>query len=408
MHLWNIARAGLFVLGLVMTSAATPQPAASTYNPLETFAPFDFGQAPTVYRTADGLPGPQFWQNRADYTIDARLDPATHSISGTAEIRYTNNSPNTLDVLWLNIEQNRYKPDSRGNSQRRRRSGRLYRRHGPGLGGGRAGQVRRAVQPLISDTRAQVRLPVPLPPKGMRRCRIAYHYTVPKDPWGGRTGWMESPNGEIYSIAQWYPRMAVYDDIRGWDPLPYLAQEFYLEYGDFDYSVTVPANISSPARASSQNPNAVLSAAQRARLAQARQSDKTVMIRSASEPFGSPSGTQDLAFRDEGQPRRRVRRFARVRLGRGAHSAAGRPHGAGAVGLSAGSQGVGPLDRIYEGCGRALLGQMVPLPVAGRDRTSPARPAAWNIPASCSTTSTRRPSRPSGSRRTRSATAGSR
>ena len=100
------------------------------------------------------------------------------------------------------------------------------------------------VQPLISDTRAQ-RHACPSPLAHGRHpqcCGIDYHYTVPKDPWGGRTGWMDSPHGPIYSIAQWYPRMAVYDDIRGWDPLPYLAQEFYLEYGDFDYSVTVPAN----------------------------------------------------------------------------------------------------------------------------------------------------------------------
>ena len=99
-----------------------------------------------------------------------------------------------------------------------------------------------ALQPLISDTRAQILLPSRSCTDAPALLRIDYHYTVPKDPWGGRTGWMDSPAGPIYSVAQWYPRMAVYDDIRGWDPLPYLAQEFYLEYGDFDYSVTVPAN----------------------------------------------------------------------------------------------------------------------------------------------------------------------
>jgi hypothetical protein len=107
---------------------------------------------------------------------------------------------------------------------------------------------------------------------------------------------MQTPNGPIYSIAQWYPRMAVYDDVRGWDPLPYLAQEFYLEYGDFDYSVTVPANWVVAGSGELANPAEVLSAQTRNRLLEARQSDKTVMIRSASEPFGSPAGTRTWHF----------------------------------------------------------------------------------------------------------------
>jgi hypothetical protein len=107
---------------------------------------------------------------------------------------------------------------------------------------------------------------------------------------------METANGPIYSIAQWYPRMAVYDDIRGWDTLPYLAQEFYLEYGDFDYSITVPANYLVAGSGELQNGAEVLSPEQRARLAKARASDKTVMIRSASEPFGSATGTRTWHF----------------------------------------------------------------------------------------------------------------
>jgi hypothetical protein len=153
------------------------------------------------------------------------------------------------------------------------------------------------VQPVISDTRAQLRLPAPLRPHGQAVVRVRYHYTVPKEPWGGRTGWMSSPNGEIYSIAQWYPRMAVYDDIRGWDTLPYLAQEFYLEYGDFDYSVTVPANYVVAGSGELQNAAEVLSPEQRTRLTKARSSDSTVMIRSASEPFGSRSVTRTWHFR---------------------------------------------------------------------------------------------------------------
>jgi hypothetical protein len=141
-----------------------------------------------------------------------------------------------------------------------------------------------------------VRLPIPLAHGATTVLDIDYHYTVPKEPWGGRTGWMDTANGPIYSIAQWYPRMAVYDDLRGWDPLPYLAQEFYLEYGDFDYSVTVPANwiVASPGEL--QNPNDMLTSSERSRLAEARRSDKTVMIRRWSEPAGPSTGTHTWHF----------------------------------------------------------------------------------------------------------------
>jgi hypothetical protein len=286
----------LAAVAFVLSAAAPMDSTPSRYNPLETFAPFDVGQAPNVYRSASGLPGPQYWQNRADYTIHARLDPATHVISGTVEIHYTNNSPDALDVLWLNLEHNRYKPDSRGNLSSGGPAG--------GYTGGmsldsvsvQVGKSSAPVQPLISDTRAQLRLPAPLASKGRAIVRIAYHYTVPQDPWGGRTGWMDSPGGPIYSVAQWYPRMAVYDDIRGWDPLPYLQQEFYLEYGDFDYSVTVPANWIVAGSGEIANADEVLSARERGRLAQARQSDKTVMIRAANEPFGRAGGTRTWRF----------------------------------------------------------------------------------------------------------------
>ena len=77
---------------------------------------------------------------------------------------------------------------------------------------------------------------------GSLALHIRYHFTIPGE-FGGRMAHGPSKHGEIYDLAQWYPRMAVYDDLRGWDTLPYLASEFYLEYGDFDYSVTVPADM---------------------------------------------------------------------------------------------------------------------------------------------------------------------
>ena len=122
-----------------------------------------------------------------------------------------------------------------------------------------------------------------MPPKGSAiKLHIKYHYRIP-GVWGGRTSWGMSKQGEIYDIAQWYPRMCVYDDLRGWDTLPYLGSEFYLEYGHFDYYLTVPSEMIVAASGELVNPKEVLTNTQLDRLDQARKSDKTVVIRSAAE-----------------------------------------------------------------------------------------------------------------------------
>lgn len=262
-------------------SSAWGAAGAQTYQPRETFAPFDMGQPVNGYRGANGVPGPACWQNRADYALHATLDTARKSITGTATITYTNNSPDTLEVLWLQLDQNLYTPGSRG-----RAAGGGSRPVGTtggmildSVGVGAAGK---AVVPLISDTRAQIRLPTPLAPHASTIVTIRYHYTIP-GAFGGRTSWGRSRDAEVYDIAQWYPRMAVYDDIRGWDTAPYLAQEFYLEYGTFDYRVTLPSDMIVAGSGDLVNPTEVLTRTQIARLAKARASDATVMIRAPSE-----------------------------------------------------------------------------------------------------------------------------
>src|SRR6185503_2663724 len=135
---------------------------------------------------------------------------------------------------------------------------------------------------LVSDTRMQIRLATPLKPHSALRIHLKYHYAIP-GVWGGRTSWGAAQHGEIYDIAQWYPRMCVYDDLRGWDTLPYIGSEFYLEYGHFDYSVTVPWNFLVAGTGELLNPTEVLTAKQIARLAEARHSDKTVLIRPPEE-----------------------------------------------------------------------------------------------------------------------------
>jgi hypothetical protein len=279
----------IFTLSLAATLAvllATPALAtdAGSFNTIETFAPYTATQPANAFRSASGKPGPLFWQNRADYKISATLEPTTRRLSGSEVISYTNHSPDALDVIWLQVEQNRYKKDARG-----------------AFGGASfpteftdgehirtvevedASGHRQNAKWLVSDTRMQVILPQPLKANdGTLKLHISWDYSVPGE-FGGRTDWNANRQGDIFEMGQWYPRVCVYDDLRGWDTQPFLNSEFYLEYGDFDYSITVPANMIVVGSGELLNPQDVLTKTQRERLDQARHSDATVMIRSATE-----------------------------------------------------------------------------------------------------------------------------
>jgi len=279
-------------------------PAVAQYDPQAAFAPFRMDQPVNVYRSANGLPGPQYWQNRADYTIHATLnpDPVAPSLSGDEIITYTNNSPDALQELWLHLDQNIYKAGSRsqfanGAAPRGTTDGMVLDKVEIEQGGKFV-----AADYLVSDTRMRIALPAPLTGRGARiRLHLVWHFAIPGD-WGGRMGWGKAEGGTFYDLAQWYPRMCVYDDIRGWDTAPYLAQEFYLEYGDFDYFVTVPTTMIVAGTGELVNPQDVLTAQQRERLAKARLSDTTTMIRTPDEvsnPASRPNrdGTLTWHFR---------------------------------------------------------------------------------------------------------------
>ena len=292
----NVARLCLAAVAFAGTLGAT----AANYDPRETFAPFTYPQPVNAYRSGSGMPGPLFWQNRADYDLAATLDPVKNTLSGKATIHYTNNSPDALDVLWLQLDENRFTADARGNFT----SGKTEKRHTDGyrIASVTVGQGDKPVQYVVSDTRMQVRLPEPVAAHGGKvTLTIAYSYDLPGD-FGGRTGFAPSKNGNIYEMAQWYPRMCVYDDLRGWDTAPYLNSEFYLEYGDFNYAITVPSNMIVAGSGELVNPEDVLTATQRERLAKARESDSTVMIRTPAEvtdPASRPKsgGTLTWKFR---------------------------------------------------------------------------------------------------------------
>ena len=267
------------------------EPAA--FDPRETFAPLTLPDPVNQYRSSNGAPGPAYWQNRADYELHADLEAAAKQLKATETITYTNNSPDLLPSLWLQLEQNTYRKDSRA---RVMGGGRGRRGAAPTAGPMpstegfvfdsveiEAGGKTTKAEPIVSDTRMQIRLPEPLKGHGGQlKIHIAYHYQIP-GVWGGRTSWGMSERGEIFDMAQWYPRMAVYDDLRGWDTLPYIGSEFYLEYGDFDYYVTAPSPYLIVGSGELVNPKDVLTQSQIDRLAEARNSDRTVYIRTAAE-----------------------------------------------------------------------------------------------------------------------------
>ncbi|MDB6042919.1 MAG: Peptidase rane alanine aminopeptidase [Gammaproteobacteria bacterium] len=271
------------LLAFVTLGLAGVAAPAAHYDPLQTFAPLTLPQPVNRYRSSNGAPGPDYWQNRADYELHAKLDTALKQLSATEVITYTNHSPDTLTSLWIQLDQNTYRADARAataDEDRRKEftDGLILDDVAIEL----QGRTTKADY-LVSDTRMQIRLAQPLRPAGGKiRVHIRYHYTIP-GLFGGRTSWTTTKNGEIYDIAQWYPRMAVYDDLHGWDTLPYLAQEFYLEYGSFDYFVTVPWDMLVAGSGALQNPEVVLTPTQRKRLELARASDATVSIRTAAE-----------------------------------------------------------------------------------------------------------------------------
>jgi len=282
-----LAFAGMGAASAAVSAAGAAAPAqqatAGRYDPLQTFAPLSLPEPVSRYRSSNGAPGPDYWQNRADYEIHATLDTTRKQLSATAIITYTNRSPDILPSLWVQLDQNTYRTDARSvaaDEEVRREFTSGYSLDEVGVE--TQGRITKADY-VVSDTRMQIRLPQPLRAAGGQiRVRIRYHYTIP-GLFGGRTSWATTKNGEIYDVAQWYPRMAVYDDLHGWDTLPYMAQEFYLEYGSFDYFVTVPWDMLVAGSGALQNPEEVLTAAERARLAQARSSDATVVIRSEAE-----------------------------------------------------------------------------------------------------------------------------
>ena len=301
---------GLCLLSLTASAQTPPASTPSTrYDPLTLFNPLFNMQPGTEFRAGSGAPGPRYWQNRADYQIGVTLDDQQKTISGEVTITYKNNSPESLNYLWLQLDQNAFADSSRATKTTPVTGGRFGNQSFAGGVTLKSVQVEQgkskfaAVSYTVTDTRMQVRLAEPVKPGGdVVKVKIAYSFAIPE--YGSdRMGQLQRRDGIVYEIAQWYPRMCVYDDVQGWNVLPYLgAGEFYLDYGDYEYAVTVPWDHIVTGSGELLNPNDVLTSDEVKRLAQASRSDKTVIIRGKNDvtnPNTRPkqSGTLTWRFR---------------------------------------------------------------------------------------------------------------
>ena len=279
---WSVFVSALLVLPMSIGRAQSSLQQVADSSP---FRPLDL-PAPNEVRSGSGRPGARYWQQRADYKIIATLDPAQNEIRGRETIHYTNHSPDTLPYLWLFVEQNLCAPNSITNQLNQPPLvflGATFDFSCQGFKGGgnmeslRVGGV--DAKRTVYGTTMRINLATPLAPGAAVDIETKWHFNVPPM-GGGRMG----HDGPLYEIAQWYPRMVVYDDVRGWNHEPYIgAGEFYLEYGDFDVSLEVPASYIVAATGELANPEQTLTPTQITRLAAARRSDTAIAIITASE-----------------------------------------------------------------------------------------------------------------------------
>jgi hypothetical protein len=284
---------------------------ASKYDYNEAFNSKFYTKNGNEYRSASGQPGPKYWQNRADYKLTVSLNEETNEISGNSIISYTNNSPDKLAFLWLQLDQNLFSKDSRGNAIIPV-SGSRNGARGQEFDGGykiksvklislvNGKNIETDVKYSVNDTRMQIFLPTDLAASGGKlKLKIDYSFISPQ--YGSdRMGILDTKNGKVFTVAQWYPRMSVYDDVLGWNMTPYVGPaEFYLEYGDFDISITAPSSHIVVSSGELMNPQDVYTVEQQNRWKMAEKSDKTVLIRSAQEvldPKSRPSAKPTLTW----------------------------------------------------------------------------------------------------------------
>src|SRR5690606_37398319 len=292
------------ILFLIFIGAFVQAGAQENYNNNKFKQLYEELPTPNVYRTASGAPGAEYWQQRADYQIEVKLDEDAQTISGNETITYYNNSPDQLTYLWMQLDQNNrtttsdyYKisQNSIGDSISFTDLKNLV----PWFDGGF--KIEKVTDTkgndlsyTINKTMMRIDLTQPLVPNGAYSFKVEWHYNLNnRDEVGGRSGfeYFADENNSIYTIAQFYPRMAVYSDNQGWQNKQFLGRgEFTLPFGNFDVKITVPADHVVAATGELQNSSNNLSPVQIQRLKQSTTADKPTLIITEAEARENEKG----------------------------------------------------------------------------------------------------------------------
>lgn len=256
------------------------------YDPHIAFDPTFYKSNGNVLRSASGKPGASYWQNRADYIVNASFDTAKMVLTGKVEVDYTNNSGEDLDFLWLELSQNTDKSGAKSQLLSEVPFASNSENNGFSI---RTAQLEYNGQKsnmnyTVSDTRLQVRLSHPLKAHSSVKLFFDYSYPLLQSGGGDRGGYLDTKNGRIYEFSYWYPRMCVYDDLVGWNTLPFVGSgEMYMDYGNIDYTLTVPSGLLVVGSGALQNEKEVLDGKVFDKLQQAKQSETTVTIHGKNE-----------------------------------------------------------------------------------------------------------------------------
>ena len=252
---------------------------------------------PNVYRTASGAPGHLYWQQKVDYDMNIVLDDDNQMVFGEEVIKYANNSPDHLEYLWVQLDQNMRNPKSETYKIQTSKIS-----DGIGLGeyknlfhdfpgGFNLDYVKdendKDYDVKVNYTMMRINLDKPLAPGESKTIKIKWWYNInDRMQIGGRSGYeyFEKDDNYLYTIAQFFPRMAVYSDVEGWQNKQFLGRgEFALPFGDYDVKLTVPSDMVVGATGEIQNMDEVLTKEQRDRLDKAKTSDKPVLVVTQAE-----------------------------------------------------------------------------------------------------------------------------
>ncbi len=257
------------------------------------FAQLDH-ELPTAntYRTASGAPGHEYYQQKADYKMKITIDDKSQKLYGVETITYTNNSPDKLGYLWLQLDQNYLNQNSDSKlieiekMEDFRSIDDIQKRMFFYDGGFKIEEIKNLtggkMNYSINKTMMRIDLDKPLLPNTSISFQISWWYNInDRMAVGGRSGYEYFPKEDnyLYTIAQHFPRMCVYNDVTGWQNKQFLGRgEFTLPFGDYEVSITVPADHVVAATGECQNYSTVLTAEQRSRLEQAKKSDTPILI----------------------------------------------------------------------------------------------------------------------------------